>query len=342
MKRIIIVCLILLSMSIGCVRPTVQPEPQPPVPLEMLEENIRWARENIETLEQLPLPDTALDDLQRAKNNLRLAESSFAEALYDEAYLSSMESLAISQKLVRKFYEETVVSSARATKERIEAIAAEDPDSPLQEFLPALTEILDYSEGIDASGQELDLDKVLADFERVTELSQHAQNTVQRTLESDISFESGEYRLSDLGKQAVAEYCQEILTIRQGVADAYPERDVVIRINIVGYTDQVDFRKGTNLLQLLTAEADPQTIPRAEVELRKFLNRRLSEFRAATLGEFLEQCLQDVQPGIRIEWHGTGLGEEFPPGISSSEQLSDPRRRICKIYTYVLLQSEEK
>ena len=342
MKRVIIVCLMLLSMSIGCIRPPAQPEPQPPVPLEVLEETLRWARENIETLEQLPLPDTALKDLQRAKNNLRLAESSFAKALYDEAYLSSLESLAISQKLVRQFYKESIVSSARAAKERIEAITVEDPDSPLQEFLPDLTEILDYSEGIEASGQEIDLDKVLADFERVTELSLHAQNTVQRTLESDISFESGAYRLSDRGKQAIAEYCREILRVQQHVADVYPDRAVVIRINLIGYTDQVGFKEGTNLLQLLTAGIDPQAIPQAKVELRKFLNRRLSEFRVATLGDFLEQCLLAAQSGIRVELHGSGRGEELPPGGAPSEQLSDPRRRICKIYTYVLLQSEEK
>ncbi len=205
-----------------------------------------------------------------------------------------------------------------------------------------LSEILDYSEGIDASRQDFDLARVLADFENVTEISQHAQNTAQRTLESALAFESGEYKLSDRGKAAIEEYCREALTLRQEVADVYPEHDVLVHMNIVGYSDPVDFKEGTNLLKILTVDIDPQTIPQAEVELRQFLNRRLSEFRVAAVGKFVQQYFHDTQPEIRFELHGTGLGEEFPPDVSPPEIFPDPRRRICKMYTYILLQPIEK
>lgn len=335
MKRYATLCLVMVLMCLGCASPPVKTEP--PVPLEVIEETIQWARENARTLEQLPLKEAELEEFQRAKSQLSLAERSFAKALYDEAYLSALESLSTSQKLVQRFYESTVVSSARETKEKIEAITAEDPDSPLQEFLPVLTEILDYSEEIKTTQSDIDLIKVLAHFEHVTEVSQHAQNMVRRTVESDVSFESGQYRLSEGGKQVVAEYCREILIAKQELAVLYPERDIVIRINLAGYTDPVDFREGTNLLKQLTDGVDPATIPSQEPELRKFLNRRLSEFRVATLGDFMRECLQESEPEILLELHGIGFGEEMPPGVSQSVILSDQRRRICKVFTYILL-----
>lgn len=337
MKRYALIIFIMLFMGMGCSHSLFRIQSQSPVPLESLEETIQWARENVEVLQRLPLEQEDMEEFQQAKSTLDAAARAFESAFYDQAYISALDSISISQGLLRRFYNEKIVSQARETKERIETIAAEDPDSPLQEFLPMLTEILDYSEEIGASQQDIDVARVLADFGNISEIEQNTQKAVKYTVESDISFESGQYRLSERGKQAITTYCQEILMATQGLTELYPERDIVVRINIAGYSDPVDFRERTNLLEVLTDGIDPQTIPQQEVELRKFLNRRLSEFRVVTIGEYLHECLQQGEPGIMIEQHGVGFGEELPPGVPPSELSFDPKRRICKIYTYILL-----
>ena len=313
-------------------------EPQPPVPIETIQETIAWAREDFASVvEQLQVQERYRDDFQTARNSLTLAETSFQEQLYDQAYFSALESLDASQRILRRFYQETVVSSAREAKMRIEAITAEDPENPLQEFLPALTEILDYSEAIGDDQREVDIVKVLADLETVTEIGNNAQKTMKQTLESDVSFASGEYELSKAGEQILAQHCQAIIATKQEFQQEYSDRTILVKIHVTGYTDEVDFREGTNLLKLLTEGMEEDKVPRTQPALRKFLNRRLSEFRADTIGEFLVQYMLQEDPETVIEQKSIGFGEGLPAGIDPPYPLVDPRRRICRIYTYILV-----
>lgn len=332
---VLIVVTILLLPGCAFLR---KEEPQPSVPIETIQETIAWAREDFASVvEQLQVQETYQEDFQKARDSLTLAETSFQEQLYDQAYFSALESLDASQRILRRFYQETVVSSAREAKTRIEAITAEDPENPLQEFLPALTEILDYSEAIGDDQREVDIVKVLADLETVTEIGNNAQKTMKQTLESDVSFAPGEYKLSEAGEQILAHYCQAIIAAKQEFQQEYPNRTILIKIHVAGYTDEVDFRKGTNLLKLLTEGMEEDKVPRTQPALRKFLNRRLSEFRADTIGEFLVQYILQEDPETVIEQKSTGFGEGLPAGIDPPYPLVDPRRRICRIYTYILV-----
>lgn len=341
MKRHKLLLLLIIALA-GCARPAVeQPQPQPPIPIDVLADKLTWARENIATLEQLPLPPTASGTFLSAKKNLALAEQAFAEELYDEAYWSVLDSLAQSQELVRQFYDQALVPQIQETATRIEAITVDDPNSPLQKFLPALTGILEYSKSVLAGDSEIDLAKLRADSERVAEITEHARRTVQRTLESDLSFQTGQYRLSESGKRALDAYCREIFQMARELSAAYPERDLVIRINIAGYTDQVGFKEDSQLLEQLTAGVDPAAIPTGPTAFRQFLNRRLSEFRVEQVMRFLRECFRRELPEPPLELHGVGLGEDLPPRVVPSGQLSDPRRRVCKMAAYVLLQPPE-
>jgi outer membrane protein OmpA-like peptidoglycan-associated protein len=336
MKLFVCIFLVVFLLLPGCA--FFQKEPPPSVPIETIQETIAWARKDFESVvEQLQIQKKYQDDFQKARNSLMLAETSFQEELYDQAYFSALDSLDASQRILRRFYQETVVSSAQEAKTRIEAMTAEDPENPLQEFLPALTEILDYSEAIDDEQGDVDIVKVLADLETVTEIGNNAQKTMKQTLESDVSFASGEYELSDAGKQILAQHCQVIIAATQEFQQEYPDRTILIKIHVSGYTDEVDFREGTNLLKLLTEGMEEDEIPRTQPALRKFLNRRLSEFRADTIGEFLVQYILQEDPETVIERKSIGFGEGLPAGIDPPYPLVDPRRRICRIYTYILV-----
>ena len=339
MKRIAysVICVGIIALFAGCASPPVSEESPPPVPLEVIEETLQWARENFKTVDALDVQDVYPLEYRDAQENLLLAENAFQGERYEEAYLSALESLAASQRIVRQFYGETVAVSAQEAKDEIESILAEDPESPLQEFLPTLSEILDYSEEIEGSQQEIDITRVLTDFEKVTEIGQSAQKAIKYTVESDISFASGEYRLSEQGKLAIEEHCLTIIRVKEELKQRYPDRNIIITINIVGYTEQVDFREGTNLLKLLTEGIEPQEIPKTKLGQRKFLNRRLSEFRVRSIGERRLGYFQQHAPDVQVTYEGIGVGEEIPLGVSEPYPLIDPRRRICKIYTYVLI-----
>lgn len=335
MKLFVSISLATLLLLSGCGLLRKE-EPQPPVPLETLQETLAWARENVESIEQLPEHNTYQDDFRKARESLALAESSFQEQSYERAYFSALESLDASQRILRQFYQETVVSSAQEAKTRIEAITDEDPESPLQEFLPALTEILDYSEAIGDGQNEVDIVKVLADLETVTEIGQNTQKTVKRTLESDVSFESGKYELLEAGKQILTQHCQDVMAGKREFQQEYPDRRIVIKVHVTGYTDEVNFRKGTNLFKQLTQGVEDK-LPGTQPELRKFLNQRLAELRADTIGEFIVQYILQEDPETVIEQKSVGFGENVPAGVEPPYPLVDPRRRICKIYTYILV-----
>jgi len=79
-------------------------------------------------------------------------------------------------------------------------------------------------------------------------------------------------------------------------------------------------------------------VPTAYPGRRQFLNQRLSEFRARTIGEYLVQIItrnEGEDSWITIEQEIVGLGEEIPQDLPEPHPLADPRRRMCKIYSSI-------
>lgn len=317
----------------GC-RPAVPP--QPPVPLDMLQANIQRARESVEAVEQLQVQNTYQDRFQKAQEQLHTAERAFQEHAYQQAHQSALESFDASQQILQQFYQHTIAPVVQEAKTKIETISQEDPGNPLEEFLPALEEMLNYSAKLEKSQDVIDVLKVLDDFERVTEIQHNTQKTMKQTLESDVSFASGSYVLSEQGQQILRMYCQSIMTAQREFQQFYPNRQVLIKVHVVGYTDQLDFRKGTNLLKQLQDKLG-EKVPQQQSDLRKALNQCLAELRAATISTFIVEQVFQADSHASIEQQRLGMGEDLPANLAPPYPLSDPRRRMCKIYTYILV-----
>jgi len=283
MKSYVILFLSMLMTVAGCSL-FLRESPAPP-PSQELVEAMEQARENFDAVKRLPVYEKYARNFQEAEGELVNAENYLQEHLYERASLSALKSLGASQWILQQFYRGTIALSAQEAKAKITAISDEDPGNPLQEFLPEINDILDYSEGIGASQQGIDFTKVLEDFDKITKIEHTTQKTMKQTLETDVSFSPGEYELSDKGKQALDAYCEAIIAGKREFDKLYPDRTILIKIKVVGYTDQVDFVEGTNLLKQLI-EGIEDEIPRKQPTQRQFLNRRLSEFRVRIISDY--------------------------------------------------------
>ena len=296
--------LLIMLIVGGCARPA--PVKTLSAPSPELQAMVQQARDNFGIVERLRVQESYPNDFQEAQNELTSAEEYMRESRYDQALLSARKSLAASQWILRQFYRETIVQSAQEAKTRIDTLTNEDPGNPLQEFLPQLTEILDYSETIEQGQAEIDVTKVLAYLERVSQIKLLAQKTMKLTLKSDVSFDPGQYELSEEGQRILETYCETILAGKKEFDTLHPDRIVSIEINVVGYTDQIDFRERTNIAQKLM-EGIEKDLPQKQPARRQFLNRRLSEFRARTVSEYIAQCIRE-NLSVSIKQENIGVG----------------------------------
>ncbi len=94
----------------------------------------------------------------------------------------------------------------------------------LQDFIPQLNKILDYSDEIDRGQQLVDLQKVIDDLDKVKQIEYNTQTNVSKVLESDVSFDSGQYELSDKGKRFLEEWNENIIRNKEEFKKLYPDR----------------------------------------------------------------------------------------------------------------------
>jgi hypothetical protein len=105
-------------------------------------------------------------------------------------------------------------------------------------------------------------------------------------------------------------------------------------VKVVGYTDALNFGRGTPLVARLTEGVESET-PEADPARRRFLNQRLSRFRAEAASRALAEALEEMEMGpISVE--AVGRGEEIPSGVSPPHPPADPRRRICRIFVHAV------
>lgn len=341
MKAYVSLFFLLLVTMVGCTPPPVEEEPQPSVSVEEIQETqeiVKQARENVEALQHLQADKTYSQEFREAHDEFIHAENALQEELYEQARQSAQKSLKTSQKVLEQFYQDTIVPSAQEAKTKIRTITAEDSDNPLEEFLPTLDNILDYSDEVTTGQQNIDARQVVKDFEKIAQVEQSANALVRQTLESDVSFAPGEYDLSEKGKRVLETFAEAIITNKEKYNELYPDKEIFIKIKVVGYSDQVDFNEGTTLLKRLM-EGFEDRVPQTQPERRKFFNQRLSEFRARTISQYIVQYITQEVTGVHIKQESIGLGEELPPGVSPSYSptvsVFDPQRRMCRIYGFV-------
>ena len=336
MKQYIIVTSLFLLLLSGCA-PSVEETPPDPSLLRKSQETVELARDNFDVIQKLPIQNRYPEDFHQARQELVSSEEFLMQNLFHEAYISANNSLGASQRILRNFYQQVIAQSAQRTKSDIQEISDADPDNPLQDFLPKLNEILDYSDSMTEREELIELEKVLDDLDRLTQIEHNAKENVMRTIEIDVSFASGRYELSEEGKQLLRGYSEEIMISREHFEQLYPGAAATITIKVVGYADQVDFNPGTRLLGHLL-ERSGEDAPTTQPARRKFLNQGLSELRAKAIAEYAVYIIQEHQVDqarLRIAQDIQGLGEIIPPGVTAPYPIEDSRRRICKIYSYI-------
>jgi hypothetical protein len=214
----------------------------------------------------------------------------------------------------------------------------------MQEFTQKLDEELSYAEAIKDDSQRIALERI-AKTTRTrgdAEFNLNVQQKLNRTVQFDIFFDEGKYTLSDLseaGKRIVREIAEGLVAIINDYAETYPGRPVTITIKTVGYADQLGFREETDLTKGLVKGVEDE-LPQHQPVRRKFLNKRLSLFRARSINEaiqhlvvFSETVNKEVRLNIQPEIEGKG--EELPPGVHAPYPEADQRRRICRISNIV-------
>ena len=312
---------------------------RPPLSAEV-PQTVSKARAYYEVVTNLGVEKKYPNDYQEAEEKLVEAETFLNSPDKQEKALSPAQaSLSASQRMLKYFYSNTISPLARKAQAEIEKITAEDPDNPLKDFLPTINDLLAYSDKLESGQNVIALDRVINDLTDVLVIKHNADRNVNVTLLSDVSFDSGKYDLSEAGKRLLSEFFERVIAEQKEELRQYTGKVLTMKIRVLGYTDQQGFRKGTELIKALAKDVEAQ-VPQAAAAQRQFLNQRLALFRAATLCEYIQQFIAQKDASILIEVEKIGRGEEFPPGVSKDSAAGSPndaRRRICKIYSYVLI-----
>ncbi|OQX27781.1 MAG: hypothetical protein BWK80_03660 [Desulfobacteraceae bacterium IS3] len=312
--------------------------------LLMAKEKVAEAEKNFETVESLNVKSTYPDNFTAAQMNLLEAKKYLEQNwLVKKAIPAAEKSLSESRTILKKYHGDVIAGKAKELKKTIEQKVGEDKDSPLKDYLSELDNVLDYAEKLETGKEIASIDNVLASLDVVIKTQDRILSYTSDKLESDVSFDIGSYELSDKGMRNLEEnVIRKILADKESYKEQHPDSIITLRITVVGYTDRVGF-KNLSLIEELTAgvenaRAEKRPSKSQAEERRQFLNRRLSEFRAKAISEYIKQRIlagETRDSHIKVEQEIIGKGEDAPPGIPPSGSVNDPQRRICKIYSII-------
>ena len=277
-------------------------------------------------------------EIETAQTWLARAQTHVKNKQFNEAVLSAVKSNVTSQQILTRFYAEDFPGYIERLKADIKSSRLmEDPENPATDFLRQLDAILANTKEVSENTELVYLDKVI-DFQNARRIEETMVTVMTKTVESDVSFGSGQYILSAAGKEDLQDFINKTLESKESFTTQYPAETVTIKIKTVGYTDKVWVRPWTPLYQELIASVEEQ-VPTDDTRWT-FFNQRLSEFRAREIGGYIKQQILESDPEnplIQIELEPIGNGQAIPPGVEPPYPTDDPRRRICKIYSYVTL-----
>ena len=289
-------------------------------------------------------------ELEKSGELLEEAQSALEQKYKTMAWMNAAKSIGYSQEVIREIYKKSLIPETKTAIQKIKEIVKKEPDSPLKDLIPKLEDVLTYSERV-IQGEELDdLEKEAEKHIEIVETSNdniQYSDDLKETTASDVSFDTGKYRLTNrrkrLFEQTYSRFINKVINIKNEFTKKYPDRKILLKIKVIGYTDEAGFQEGTRLIGHLEDGIKKSEIPRRNPERRKFLNKRLSVFRARTIGEYLKELILKSESGgsnLKIKQEIIGRGEEIPPGVDAPYNITDSRRRICKIFSMLSVQTE--
>ncbi len=303
-------------------------------------ETVENAEKHFETVQTLNAERTYPDNFVTARDELFEAKKYLEKKWMAKKALPAAEnSLSASKIILKRYYLDGIAKKADKLRQTIIEKIGDDYDSPLKDYLPELDDVLNYAEELETGQQIASLDKVLASLDVCIKIQDVSISYTSDKLESDVSFDIGSYDLSGKGIRSLEEnFLRKIIADKENYKGRYPDSIITLKIKVVGYTDEVGFDEKKPLFKEISAGVENELPPKYESEeRRKFLNRRLSKFRARAISSYIKQRILRTERGskVKVEPESVGNGENIPPGISPSGSANDPQRRICKIYSTI-------
>ncbi len=223
-----------------------------------------------------------------------------------------------------------------------------DPTSQFGDVLEKLNSIKDVIYEIQRGNAPYDEKRLSEYMDKIQEIEANIRNAVDKVFSSDVFFGLGKYKIEDLsdeGRNSIQEFTRAIAETQvNSFRKVFPDRCLVIVLKAVGYADETPL--GDELSEILKREISGP-LPDDPEERKKMLNQKLSWLRARSISEHIQQQLESMPeteniviglPDIQ------GMGEEYPYAEESADppyQSQDERRRICKIYSRILVDSQD-
>lgn len=334
-RQNLMIVLVVLLVGPGCaLLGTNQPDP------EKTRAKIQAAQKHVDTIRSLEVAESYPEKYEKAKALLKEARES-QDSFWGrkDAYTAASECITLCQQILRDFYLNNVAKLAKKMKAELKETAGQDPENPLLEYESELDQVIDKAEQMKTQTELVSLEKVIQDLEGVLEITYSIRTSLSKTLESDVSFGKGKYALSSQGKETLDAFLKNVIQDRAECARDYPNKLVVTKVKVVGYTDKLNFEPGTPLVKTLIEKAKTE-IPDKGPRRREALNLCLSRLRADTIGQYIRGYIgkkEQKEPDMKVETEILGRGEAIPAGITPPYPTADPRRRICKLYIYTTI-----
>jgi outer membrane protein OmpA-like peptidoglycan-associated protein len=276
------------------------------------------------------------DQFEKARKDYEIAKDFLEKQKAEQAIQSAENSLKTSEILLRQYYREEIIPNAEKLRKAIKEKVGDDIDNPLNDQIPDLEGILSRAKEVETMKGAVAIDLVLDSTRKFLIAGDSLESITTEELKSDVSFDIGKYELSDEGRVALEAFAGNIIAGKNRYKEKYPDDTIVIKSKIVGYTDQIGFDEKKPLFKELSSGIEDR-IPTQQPERRQFLNKRLAEFRARAISSHIEEFIKKGEESrLKITPEIIGKGEDIPPGVAEPYPTNDPRRRVCKIYNFMV------
>lgn len=312
---------------------------------EIVKGRIQQTQNKLETIKRLYAENTFPRDLRDALELFDQTKTMYANGNIKEAENNLQKVTSKIERIQWDYYCNTIARMAKEAKEALVAVKKKDADHPLVERIPELDRVIEDASSYQKEPEHLvSLEKVLDDLDEVMEILANINTSLTRIVESDIYFDKGMYILSSSGRDKLFQFVDDTAETLSAFLHIHRQEKPVIRVRVIGHTDELDFSEDSGVLEELTQGVEYH-LPEEEMERKRFLNKRLSLFRAKHIAGAIEEYLKKVfsgTPDVQIQAEAVGRGEEIPANLSPPFPISDPRRRICKIYIYASMKEPLK
>lgn len=232
-----------------------------------------------------------------------------------------------------------LTSLAQQTDDEIRNRLNRSPDSILNESLQTLDAILEYADQVKSDPKRFDPSLIEEYTRKIDIIRTNIERFNDLTLQADISFPPGAFRVSDLSSTArtrINGLKDRIVETVKDLQSEYPGYPIRIILKTVGYTDLAPIAPDTSLEAALRDQvADPA--PPGPARQRQY-NKALARLRSVSVNRFLRDRIQKEIPDadIRFELRNIGKGEALPmPHAEPAYKPIDGRRRICIISPFI-------